>query len=270
MGSRRRPCASSKTYPLPCWPICLRSAADLFGVQGRAAQLEQIAPAPVGAAEHHGDRSRADRCRYAGRRASQSPKNAGKRSRGAGARSGGERRQGGSSRTGALASPDAAHRALVRGEPGRQIVRSRPRPETPADALPRRDDWPLPARFFRTRTDHETQQGSNFTRSTSRRRMTSLCAELPLTTLSGHSSSRVDVEESCRPTVAAQRQDLTQVRRCRWDPESGPVRAFIFLAPTHVGPTNRGLLRRGGVKRQPAFSARRANPTCQAFTGSQA
>ena len=63
---------------------------------------------------------------------------------------------------------------------------------------------------------------------------------------------------------------MTQVRRCRWDPESGPVRAFIFLAPTHVGPTNRGLLRRGGVKRQPAFSARRANPTCQAFSQSLA
>ena len=60
------------------------------------------------------------------------------------------------------------------------------------------------------------------------------------------------------------------MRRCRWDPESGPVRAFIFLAPTHVGPTNRGLLRRGGVKRQPAFSARRANPTCQAFSQSLA
>jgi len=70
--------------------------------------------------------------------------------------------------------------------------------------------------------------------------------------------------------VAAQRQDSAQVRRCLWDPESGPVRAFIFLAPTHVGPTNRGLLRRGGVKRQPAFSARRANPTCQAFSQSLA
>ena len=60
------------------------------------------------------------------------------------------------------------------------------------------------------------------------------------------------------------------MRRCRCDPEFGPVRAFIILAPTQVGPTNRGLLRRGGVKRQPAFLARRANPTCQAFSQSLA
>src|SRR5208283_3987593 len=38
---------------------CARDpGADLFGVQGRAAQSEQVAQASVGAPEHHGDRGR--------------------------------------------------------------------------------------------------------------------------------------------------------------------------------------------------------------------
>ena len=68
-------------------------------------------------------------------------------------------------------------------------------------------------------------------------------------------------------------RSLTQVRRCRWDPESGPVRAFIFLAPTHVGPTNRGPIeKRWGKEAARIFGTPRQSnlPGVLAITGSQA
>ena len=66
---------------------------------------------------------------------------------------------------------------------------------------------------------------------------------------------------------------MTQVRRCRWDPESGPVRAFIFLAPTLVGPTNRGPIeKRWGKEAARIFGTPRQSnlPGVLAITGSQA
>ena len=96
--------------------------ADLLGVQGRAAQPEQVAQASVGAAEHFRNRGRPARRRYAGRRASQRREDVGQGRRRTDPHSGFEGREGSLSRAGALSSPAAARRAFVRREPGRQIV----------------------------------------------------------------------------------------------------------------------------------------------------